>query len=115
MPFDDAQFDGVFSFGVLHHILGGRRQAIAETARVLRRPEPAEGKPGGWFVLTDMILPPRAGRLVGRLLPRLDQLEETALHACLTENGLHLEYHERGRRGILAVLMGHWAAVARRA
>jgi len=106
MPFDDAQFDGVFSFGVLHHILGGWRQAIAETARVL--------KPGGGFVFTDLVLPPRAGRLVKRLLPRLDQLEETALHACLAGNGLHLEHYERGRRGILAVLMGHCAAVARR-
>jgi SAM-dependent methyltransferase len=114
MPFDDAQFDGVFSFGVLHHILGGWRQVIAETARVLRRPEPAEGKPGGWFVFTDLVLPPRAGRLVKRLLPRLDQLEEMALHACLAENGLPLEHYERGRRGILAVLMGHCAAVARR-
>jgi ubiquinone/menaquinone biosynthesis C-methylase UbiE len=107
MPFDDAQFDGVFSFGVLHHILGGWRQVIAETSRVL--------KPGGWFVFTDLVLPPRAGRLVKRLLPRLDQLEETALHACLTENGLHLEHYERGRGGILAVPMGHCAAVARRA
>jgi ubiquinone/menaquinone biosynthesis C-methylase UbiE len=107
MPFDDAQFDGVFSFGVLHHILGGWRQAIAETARVL--------KPGGWFFFTDLVLPPRASRLVKFLLPRLDQLEETALHACLAENGLHLEHYERGRRGILAVPMGYCAAVARRA
>lgn len=106
MPFDDAQFDSVFSFGVLHHILGGWRQAIAETARVL--------KPGGWFVFTDMILPPRVGRLVGRLLPRLDQLEETALHACLAENGLHLKHYEGGR-GILVRLMSHCAAVARKA
>ncbi len=107
MPFDDAQFDGAFSFYVLHHILSGWRQVIAETARVL--------KPGGWFVFTDMVVSPRAGRLVGRLLPRLDQLEETALHACLAENGLHLQHYERGRRGILAGLMGHCAAVARRA
>jgi ubiquinone/menaquinone biosynthesis C-methylase UbiE len=107
MPFDDAQFDGVFSFGVLHHLLGGWQQAIAETARVL--------KPGGWFVFTDMVLPPHAGRLVKRLLPRLDQLEETVLQACLAENGLYLAHYKRGRRGILAVPMGHCAAVARRA
>jgi ubiquinone/menaquinone biosynthesis C-methylase UbiE len=106
MPFDDAQFDGVLSFGVLHHILGGWRQAIAETARVL--------KSGGWFVFTDMILPRRAGRPVGRLLPRLDQLEETALHACLAENGLHLKHYESGR-GILVRLMSHCTAVARKA
>jgi ubiquinone/menaquinone biosynthesis C-methylase UbiE len=106
MPFDDAQFDGVFSFGVLHHILDSWRQAIAETARVL--------KPGRWFVFTDMILPPCAGRLVRRLLPRLDQLEETALHACLAENGLHLKHYEAGR-GILVRLMSHCTAVARKA
>ena len=123
MPFDDAQFDGVFSFYVLHHILAGWPQVIAETARVLRSPEPfvpgpkdqgpAEGKPGGWFVFTDMISAPRIGRLVRRLLPRLDLLEETALHACLAENGLHLEHHECGC-GMLAGLMAHCAAVARR-
>jgi SAM-dependent methyltransferase len=106
MPFDDAQFDGVFSFGVLHHILGGWRQAIAETARVLR--------PGGWFVFTDLVVSPRAGRLVERLLPWLDQVEETALHACLAENDLHLERYERGR-GMLVGLMGHCAAVAHKA
>jgi len=104
MPFDDAQFDGVFSFQVMHHIPGGWRQAVAETARVLR--------PGGWFVLTDLVVSPRAGRLVRRLLPRLDQLEETALHACLAEHGLRLAHYERGR-GILAWLMGDCAAIAR--
>ena len=106
MPFDDAQFDGVFSFGILHHILNGWRQVIAETARVIQ--------PGGWFVFTDLVVSPRAGRLVRRLLPRLDQLEETALQACLAENGLHLAHYE-GSRGILMRLMGHCAAVARRA
>jgi ubiquinone/menaquinone biosynthesis C-methylase UbiE len=106
MPFDDAQFDAVFSFGVLHHVLNGWRQVIAEIARVLR--------PGGWFVFTDLVVSPRAGRLVRRLLPRLDQLEEAALHACLAENGLRLKHYERSR-GTLVRLMGHCAAVARRA
>jgi ubiquinone/menaquinone biosynthesis C-methylase UbiE len=50
MPFDDAQFDAVFSFGVLQHILRGWRQAVAETARVL--------KPSGWFVFTDIVAAP---------------------------------------------------------
>jgi len=112
MPFDDAQFDGVFSFQVMHHIPGdlsraqsrGWRQVVAETARVL--------KPGGWFVLTDLVVSPRAGRLVRRLLPRLDQLEETALHACLAEHGLRLTHYERAR-GILAWLMADCTAVAR--
>jgi ubiquinone/menaquinone biosynthesis C-methylase UbiE len=105
MPFDDGQFDAVFSFGVLHHVLNGWRQVIAEIARVV--------KPDGWFVFTDLVVSPRAGRLVRRLLPRLDQLEETALHACLVENGLNLEHCERSR-GMLVMLMGHCAAVARR-
>jgi SAM-dependent methyltransferase len=104
MPFDDAQFDGVFSFQVMHHIPGGWRQVVAETARVL--------EPGGWFVFTDLVVSPRAGRLVRRLLPRLDQLEETALHACLAEHGLRLAHYERGR-GMLTGLMGDCAAVAR--
>jgi ubiquinone/menaquinone biosynthesis C-methylase UbiE len=106
MPFDDAQFDGVFSFGVLHHVLNGWRQVIAETARVV--------KPDGWFVFTDLVVSPRTGRLLRRLLPRLDQLEETALHACLAENDLHLGRYERGR-GMLVGLMGHCAAVAHKA
>jgi ubiquinone/menaquinone biosynthesis C-methylase UbiE len=103
MPFDDAHFDGVFSFVVLHHIVDGWREVVAETARML--------KPGGWFVFTDLVVSPRAGRLVRRLLPRLDQLEEKVLHACLAENGLHLEHYQRSR-GMLTGLMGHCAAAA---
>jgi SAM-dependent methyltransferase len=112
MPFDDTQFDGVFSFQVMHHIPAGWRQVVDETARVLQSPEPAEGKPGGWFIFTDLVVPPRAGRLIRRLLPWLDPLEETALHACLAEHGLRLAHYERAR-GILAGLMGDCAAVAR--
>jgi len=104
MPFDDAQFDGVFSFYVLHHIPGGWRQVIVETARVL--------KPGGWFVFADIVPAPRVGRLIRRLLLRLDLLEEMALQECLVENGLRLEHYERGR-GMLAGLMGDCTTVAR--
>jgi ubiquinone/menaquinone biosynthesis C-methylase UbiE len=116
IPFDDAEFDAVFSFGVLHHIPSGWREAVAETARVLRGPEPAEGKPGGWFVFTDLVVAPRAGRLIRRLLPRFDQLEETALQECLAENGLSLKHYAYSRGEFMTVvgLMNYCTAVAHR-
>lgn len=97
MPFDETQFDGVFSFGVLHHVPGGWRRAVAETARVL--------SPGGWFVFTDLVLAPGAGRVVQQLLPQLDPLEETALRACLTAHGLRLVHYEHDS--------GPWGAIMR--
>jgi ubiquinone/menaquinone biosynthesis C-methylase UbiE len=104
MPFEDARFDALFSFEVLHHIPGGWRQVIAEAARVLM--------PDGWFVVTDFVPSPRVGRWLRRLLPRLDQLDEAALHICLEENGLHLERYEYTRTA-LAGLMRYCIAVAR--
>ena len=108
IPFDDAAFDALFSFGVLHHILRGWREVLAEVARVL--------KPGGWFVFTDLVVTPRAGRLMRRLLPRFDQLEETALQECLAENGLGLEHYAYGQGEFMAVLglMNYCTAVAHR-
>jgi ubiquinone/menaquinone biosynthesis C-methylase UbiE len=108
IPFDDAAFDAVFSFGVLHHIPSGWREAVTEIARVL--------KADGWFVFTDLVVTPRAGRLMKRLLPRFDQLEETALHECLTENGLDLEHYAYGKKEFMAVvgLMNYCTAAARK-
>jgi ubiquinone/menaquinone biosynthesis C-methylase UbiE len=108
IPFDEAAFDAVFSFGVLHHIPNGWREAVAEIARVL--------KAGGWFVFTDLVVTPRAGRLIRRLLPRFDQLEETALQECLTENGLGLEHYAYGEGEFMAVvgLMNYCTAAARK-
>jgi SAM-dependent methyltransferase len=108
IPFEDASFDAVFSFGVLHHIPGGWRQAVAEIARVLR--------PGGWFVFTDLVVAPGAGRLLRRMLPRLDQLEEQALKQSLALNGLTLEHYTHDQRECMAVLglMAYCTAVAHR-
>jgi len=98
MPFDDAQFDAVFSFGVLHHILDGWGQAVAEAARVLR--------PGGWFVLSDFVAHTCVDRLMRRLLPWLDWLGEAALHARLTENGLQVKHCERSQGCLLGGTRG---------
>ena len=109
IPFAESEFDAVFSFGVLHHIPGEWRQAINEITRVL--------KPGAWFVFTDLVLTPRSGRLVRRLLPRLDQLEETALHTSLTQNNLNLNYYAYDPGEFMAVLglMNYCTTVARKA
>ena len=113
IPFNDAAFDAVFSFGVLHHIPSGWRKALAEVARVL--------KSGGWFVFTDLVVTPRAGRLMRRLqpwlLPRLDQLEEATLQGCLAQNRLHLEHYAYDQGESMAVLglMNYCTAVARKA
>ncbi len=64
-----------------------------------------------WFLFTDFVLPPRAGRWLRRLLPRLDQLEETAMQDCLAESGLHLAHYEYSQ-AILAGLMKYCIAVA---
>jgi ubiquinone/menaquinone biosynthesis C-methylase UbiE len=108
IPFDDTQFDALFSFGVLHHIPSGWQEAVAEISRVL--------KPDGWFVFTDLVLTPRASRLVKRLLPRLDQLDEKALHKSLTKNSLALEHYayEQGKFKTLQGLMNYCTAIARK-
>ena len=105
MPFEQARFDAVFSFGVLHHIPGGWRHAITEVTRVLQ--------PDGWFVFTDFVVLPGIAQWLDRLAPRLDQLEETALHRCLAENGLDLVHYEHDR-AVLVGLMKYCTGVARK-
>jgi ubiquinone/menaquinone biosynthesis C-methylase UbiE len=106
MPFDDAEFDAVFSFGVLHHLMGGWYGAVSEVRRVLQ--------PGGWFVCTD-VLPPRwMERLCGWLLRRLGLLEESQLQASLEENGLRLVYFTSSGAPV-AGLMRHCSLVAQKA
>lgn len=53
LPLPDGSLDAVFGNMYLHHT-PDPAAAIAELARVLRCPEPAEGRPGGRLVLTDL-------------------------------------------------------------
>jgi ubiquinone/menaquinone biosynthesis C-methylase UbiE len=103
MPFENDGFDAVFSFGVLHHLMGGWSRALSEASRVL--------KPGGWFVCTDVLAPPWLEHLCGPLLRRLDLLEESRLLSCLEDNGLHLAYFASAGAPV-AALMRHCSLVA---
>jgi ubiquinone/menaquinone biosynthesis C-methylase UbiE len=105
MPFPDAQFDAVFSFGVLHHLMGGWRRAVSEAGRVLR--------PGGWFVCTDLLPPPWMESVGGRLLRRFGLLQESRLLASLQENGLRLVYFVSSGAPVSG-LMRHCSLVARK-
>ena len=50
LPYADGVFDMVLSHEVIEHVTDDR-QSLAEAVRVLRRPEPATGLPGGRLVL----------------------------------------------------------------
>lgn len=105
IPFEDARFDAVFSFGVLHHLMGGWNRAVSEAGRVLTT--------GGWFVCTD-VLPPRwMERLFGPLLRRLGLLGEDRLMASLRENGLQL-VHLSVTGAPVTALMRHCSFLAQK-
>jgi arsenite methyltransferase len=57
LPLADASVDRAFLITVLPEI-PDRRRALAELRRVLRSPEPAEGKPGGVLSITEEFLDP---------------------------------------------------------
>lgn len=105
MPFDDAEFDAVFSFGVLHHLMGGWHRAVSEASRVLQ--------PGGWFVCTDVLPPSWLEHLCGPLLRRLDLLGESRLLASLDDNGLRL-VHFASAGAPVAALMRHCSLAAQK-
>ena len=72
-------------------------------------------RPGGWFVFTEILTANRLDHLLRCLLPGLDLLGETALRACLADNGLDLEHWAPGEGGFLFPLspMAYCTAVAR--
>jgi ubiquinone/menaquinone biosynthesis C-methylase UbiE len=105
LPFEDAEFDAVFSFGVLHHLLGNWRQVVSEASRVLQ--------PGGWFVCTDVLPPPWLEHLCSPLLRRLDLLEESPLLSCLEQEKLRPKYFASTGAPVVA-LMRHCSFVAQR-
>lgn len=105
MPFDDAEFDAVFSFGVLHHLMGGWRSAVDEASRVLQ--------PGGWFVCTDLLPPRWMERLCGWLLRQFGLLGESRLLASLEENELRL-VHFASTGAPVVGLMRHCSFVAQK-
>ena len=105
MPFPDAHFDAVFSFGVLHHLMGGWRRAVSEASRVL--------KPSGWFVCNDLLPPRWLESVCGPLLLRLDVLGEGRLLVSLEDNGLHLAFFTSSGAPV-AGLMRHCSFVAQK-
>ena len=92
LPFEDGQFDAVFSFGVMHHIHRGWRAVVAEVTRVL--------KPAGVFVFTGFYLPSWSSRLMRTLFSRFDQLEHGPLCRCLSEHGLSVSYQSWERHAL---------------
>ena len=52
LPFPNDYFDRVLMFDVVEHLFPWELdQSMAEVKRVLRRPDPASGKPGGVFIV----------------------------------------------------------------
>ena len=95
LPFADGTFDGVFSFGVMHHIPGGWRRVIADVARVLT--------PEGRFIFTDYYVARWLAAPLNRLFPSSEQLMYEPLREALAERGFGITYHtwERQAGGLL--------------
>ena len=92
LPYPDDSLDVVITNIMYHHLdLAEKRQAVTEIARVLRGPEPVEGKPGGRYVSAEF--GPRARNAVQR---HLAKGEYTLYPSHLTEAGLVIAQEELG-------------------
>jgi len=83
LPYRDACFDGVFNYGIVHH-LENWEQGIREVARVL--------KPGGVFYFEE-IYPPLYANILFRYLlqhPRENRFHGPEFRAFLGKSGLRL-------------------------
>jgi SAM-dependent methyltransferase len=90
LPYPDAAFDVVLTNLMFHHLdLTEKRLAVAEIARVLRSPEPVEGKLGGRFVSAEF--GPHARNPLER---HLAKGEYTLYPSHLAEAGLILRHEE---------------------
>ncbi len=99
LPYRDGALDGVFGFGVLHH-LPDWRGGLREVARVL--------KPGGFYFLEEFYPQLYQNFLAKRLFrhPEDDRFYSHDLHQCLQDCGLSLSRGlEQKQLGILAVLI----------
>lgn len=71
LPYPDAAFDVVLTNIMFHHLdLAEKRLAVAEIARVLRKPEAVDGRPGGRYVSAEF--GPRARNPLERRLAKGD-------------------------------------------
>ena len=98
LPYRDATLDGVFGFGVLHH-LPDWRGGLREIARVL--------KPGGFYFLEEFYPQIYQNFLAKRIFlhPEHDRFYSHDLRQCLEECGLSLHRClEQKQLGILAVV-----------
>ncbi len=97
LPHENASFQAVFNFGIIHHLEDWRR-GIGEIARVLVK--------GGAFYFEEIYPPLYANRLFRRLLahPTKDRFHGPEFRAALANVGLRLipSYRE-SRFGILGI------------
>ena len=90
LPYPDDAFDVVLTNIMFHHLdLAEKRRAVTEIVRVLRYPEPAEGKAGGRYVSAEFGL--RARNAMER---HLAKGEYTLYPSHLAEAGLTIVHEE---------------------